>query len=91
MKTINVGSIVTVKGNDYGYFKVMEFLPVGSYNRRCKLVKVLHSSTLDFNFGLIKIFRLIDLRLNTNAYCNCSDIHLSVPGGIETAKCCLLW
>jgi hypothetical protein len=49
---------VTVRGNDYGYFKAVELLPK---TKGPQLVKVLHSSTDNFDFGLVKYFRISDL------------------------------
>lgn len=60
--TISAGDIVTVKGCTYGYFKVHEILPKGSHGRKCVLVRVLHSTDMNFDFALIKTFRMIDLR-----------------------------
>lgn len=59
---IDVGDMVTVKGCDYGYFKVHKILPKGSHGRKCVLVEVLHSSNMNFDFAFIKTFRKIDLR-----------------------------
>lgn len=57
-----VGDLVTVKGNTYGYFKLHEMLPKGAHGRKCQLVKVLHSSTNQFDFALVKTFRYIDCK-----------------------------
>ena len=59
---IDVGDIVTVKGRDYGYYKVHKILPKGSHGRKCVLVEVLHSQNMDFSFALIHTFRMIDLK-----------------------------
>jgi len=62
---IAVGDEVTVHGKfatDYGYFEVKTILPKGSHGRKCQLVEVIHCTDRDFNFGLVKTFRMVDLR-----------------------------
>lgn len=57
------GLIVEVKGNSYGTFKTYKLEPKG---KGARLVSVLHSSTfgeVDWNFALIKTFRLIDIKV----------------------------
>ena len=63
-KKIEVGDIVLVKDNTYGSFKVHKILPKGSYGRNCVLVEVIHDSMVppSFEWGLIKTFRMIDLK-----------------------------
>ena len=51
---------VTVKDNNYGEFRVHKVLP--AERNKARLVQVLHSSTGDFSFALIKTFKLSDLR-----------------------------
>ena len=62
LKDYKDGLIVEVKGNTYGTFKTYRLEPKG---RGARLVKVLHSSTvgeIDWNFALIKTFRLVDIK-----------------------------
>lgn len=62
MAKIIAGDIVTVKDHTYGHYKVRKILPKGSHGRRCILVEVIHSTDLNFDFGLIRTYRMIDLR-----------------------------
>lgn len=62
LKDYKDGLIVEVKGHTYGTFKTYRLEPEG---RGARLVKVLHSSTvgeIDWNFALIKTFRLVDIK-----------------------------
>lgn len=62
IKDYKDGLIVEVKGNSYGTFKTYKLEPKG---KGAQLVKVLHSSTfgeIDWNFALIKTFRLVDIK-----------------------------
>lgn len=51
--------LVTVKGNTYGHFATLELIPK---TKGPQLVKVLHSSDSNFNFALIKQFKISDLK-----------------------------
>lgn len=62
MTKITEGDIVTVKDFTYGYYKVHKILPKGSHGRKCVLVEVIHSTNMDFSFGLIRTYRMVDLR-----------------------------
>lgn len=62
IKDYKDGLIVEVNGNSYGTFRTYGLEPKG---KGAQLVKVLHSSTVgevDWNFALIKTFRLIDIK-----------------------------
>lgn len=62
IKDYKAGLIVEVKDNSYGTFKTYKLEPKG---KGVQLVKVLHSSTfgeIDWNFALIKTFRLVDIK-----------------------------
>lgn len=62
------GLIVEIKGNSYGTFKTYKLEPKV---KGAQLVKVLHSSTfgeIDWNFALIKTFRLIDIKVKNEKY-----------------------
>ena len=62
------GLIVEVKGKDYGTYKTYNLEPKA---KGAQLVKVLHSSTfgeIDWNFALIKTFRLIDIKVKNEKY-----------------------
>ena len=62
------GLIVEIKGNSYGTFKTYKLEPKA---KGAQLVKVLHSSTfgeIDWNFALIKTFRLIDIKVKNEKY-----------------------
>lgn len=63
LKDYKDGLIVEVKGNSYGTFKTYKLEPKG---KGARMVKVLHSSTIgetDWNFALVKTFRLIDIKV----------------------------
>jgi hypothetical protein len=60
--SLAIGDEVTVKDNDYGYFQLRKFLEKGAHGRKCQLVEVIHSTDRDFTFGLIKTFRLVDVK-----------------------------
>ena len=62
MKRLEIGDLVKVRTCEYGFFKILEFLPVE--RNKPKMVKVVHSTNKDFNFGLIKTFRISDLNLS---------------------------
>ena len=62
MIKIAEGDVVTVKDKTYGYYKVKRILPKGSHGRKCVLVEVIHSMDTDFSFGLIRTFRMADLK-----------------------------
>jgi hypothetical protein len=59
---IEVGDVVRVASNDYGYFKVRRLLPIGAHGKKCKLAEVEHSADRSFKTGLIKVFKVSDLR-----------------------------
>lgn len=56
------GDPVTVKGFTYGSLRFHEYLPKGHAGEQCALVNVLHASTANFDFALVKTVRLIDVR-----------------------------
>lgn len=62
IKDYKDGMIVEVKGNSYGTFKTYKLEPKA---KGAQLVKVLHSSTfgeIDWDFALIKTFKLVDIK-----------------------------
>lgn len=65
MSKLEVGDLCKLKGNDYMFLKVHKILPKGSYGRKCVLVECLcsgGSTPPNFNFALIKVFRMADLK-----------------------------
>lgn len=67
MKRIQVGDRVRhINYPQAKYLKVSKLLPKGSHGKKCQLVEVLNAGSPDFTSGLVKVFRLIDLRLIIN-------------------------
>lgn len=68
MNKIEVGDIVSVKGINYGSFIVQQILPNGYQSKKCRMVKVLHSSLFSksdkdtFQSGLVRYYRYIDVK-----------------------------
>ncbi|PPC95202.1 MAG: hypothetical protein CTY33_00150 [Methylotenera sp.] len=69
MKNIEVGDIVSVKNCDYGTFIVQQLLPNGYKDKKCRMVKLLHSSTFSNSDktifeggGMVRYYRLIDVK-----------------------------
>jgi hypothetical protein len=64
IKDFKNGMNLTVRDNNFGWFKGMELVP---RSKGPQMVKVLHSSTEDnFDFALIKQFRISDLKEKTD-------------------------
>jgi hypothetical protein len=58
VKDFKKDALVKVASNSYGYFKTLELIPRTSGPQ---LVKVLHSSDDNFDFALIKTYKLSEL------------------------------
>lgn len=67
MDDLNRGDKITVKGKSYGNHWFLEHLPKGYEGRKCRMIKIVHSSTNeicfeDVKFGILLAVRLIDVR-----------------------------
>lgn len=61
------GTEVRVNGNDYMRVRVRRILPHGSHGKKCVLVECeCTSEGGDWSFGLVKTFRMVDLRPTPN-------------------------
>jgi len=64
MAKLKEGDRCKLRGNDYMDLKIHRILPKGSHGRKCVLVECLvsgGSSPPNFDFALIKTFRMVDL------------------------------
>lgn len=65
MAKLKEGDECQVKGNSYMWCRIKRILPNGSHGRKCVLAEcecVANYSRGDYTFGLIKTFRLVDLK-----------------------------
>jgi hypothetical protein len=67
MSEFKRGDKITVKGNSYGSHWFLGHLPKGYEGRKCKMVKIVHSSTNESCFedvkcGILRAVRLVDVR-----------------------------
>ena len=58
------GDLVTVKNNTYGKFQFRAHMPKGHAGINVKTCEVLHSSDGNFDIGIVKTFRLSDVKLS---------------------------
>jgi hypothetical protein len=63
MSKLKRGDAITVKGQTYGYFQFYDIVEQIKSSKKARLARVLHSSTDNFSFALIKIVRLIDIKV----------------------------
>lgn len=62
MQKLKEGDVCKLKDNDYMWCKIRKILPKGSHGKRYLLAECLTSSTNNFDFALVKTFRLSSLR-----------------------------
>lgn len=53
--------LIKHKVNNYGYFKFVRYLPKGANGITRKTAEVLHSTSPDFTFGLVRVYYVTDL------------------------------
>ena len=62
MVKLKEGDNCRLKDDNYLWCKVKRILPRGTYGRKCILVECICSPDKDPVFGMIKVFRAVDLR-----------------------------